>query len=380
MKTAQEQTIVQETINNIKANKVNKKNPEEDTSVFWHVKKQDKNLLDWKTNKKSRVVREKIEEKGQSTDTCVTNCINVLTKYSNYNLQEKIDHIEEMEESRKICLAALLKSQYKIKHQPSREIVRILITQLENKHIEEQIFKLKQEAEKEENKKPYTPSLAEPLTKNKKHLENIKNNKDLPQPIKATNPNKSEQHLTNKNRKNFVPQKNPPSLAWKSQQTKKTTKNKASISQRISMKQQKETKSQKWKDNQKTQASDQKSARQTSKQKSQTEESQTNSINTGPIKTCITSLFNHPNKDSESCSTALNQLIKNNISEKRITPTYILVQNSGIPILISETNLETTQTSECNKEGTYNETIKKPLAREELMYRLMAHLDQITNL
>ena len=55
-----------------------------------------------------------------------------------------------MEDSRKICLAALFKSKDEIKHQPSREIVRMLITQLENKHLEEQIFKLKLEAEKKE--------------------------------------------------------------------------------------------------------------------------------------------------------------------------------------------------------------------------------------
>ena len=103
-------------------------------------------------------------------------------------------------------------------------------------------------------------------------------------------------------------------------------------------------------------------------------------MNTGSIKACITSLFNHPKEHSESCSTAMNQLIENNISEKRITPTYILVRNSGVPILISETNLNTTQTTKCNKDGAYNETLKKPLDKEELMYRLMAHLNQVTNL
>ena len=292
----------------------------------------------------------------------MTNCIDVLTKYSNYNLQEKIDHIEEMEESRKICLAALVKSQDKIKHQPSREIVRMLITQLENKQLEEQIFKLKQEAEKEEKEKQHTSPVAEFPTKNEfsteneQHTRKTKNDKDLLASTKTAIPNKPEQPLTTK--KHMTPSTKPSSVAGKSQQTK----------------------NQKWEGNQGTETSAQNPVKQINEPKRKPEESQTNSINTGPIKACITSLFNHPNEHSESCSTALNQLIENNISEKRITPTYILVRNSGVPILISETNPETTQTTKCNKNGAYNETLKEPVDKEGLMYRLLAHLNQVTNL
>ena len=178
----------------------------------------------------------------------------------------------------------------------------------------------------------------------------------------------------------MAPSTKPSSVAWKSQQTGETTKSKASTYQGISVKQQKETKNQKWEGNQGTETSAQNPTKQIDKLKKKPEEGQTNSINTGPIKACITSLFNHPNKDSESCSTALSQLIENNISEKKITPTYILIGNSGIPIVISETNLETTPGTKCNKDGAYNETLGKPLNKGELMYKLMAHLNQVTNL
>merc|ERR1711984_72691 len=113
-------------------NQANSKGSGEEINVNWRIQKRDKDLQDWKTYKKSRI-QENNEDRSKSTDTFVTNCINVLVKYSNYNLQEKIDHIEEMENSRKICIAALIRKKEELKHQPSREIVNILITQLENK-------------------------------------------------------------------------------------------------------------------------------------------------------------------------------------------------------------------------------------------------------
>ena len=72
--------------------------------------------------------------------------------------------------------------------------------------------------------------------------------------------------------------------------------------------------------------------------------------------------------------------METNITEKRIAPTFILVPNSGVPILISNTSIETTQTTKCKNNGVYNETLDKLLDKEELVYRLMAHLDQVTNL
>ena len=83
---------------------------------------------------------------------------------------------------------------------------------------------------------------------------------------------------------------------------------------------------------------------------------------------------------AEICSTALDQLFEVSSTEKKITPTYIVIQNSGIPILISEANLATTQTVKCTKNGSYNETLDEPLNKNELVYRLLAHMDQVTNL
>ena len=117
--------------------------------------------------------------------------------------------------------------------------------------------------------------------------------------------------------------------------------------------------------------------------------SQTSSETTEFIKACITTLFNYPKKNSEHksirtpaeiCSTALDQLFEVSSTVKKITPTYIVIQNSGVPILISEANLATTQTVKCTENGSYNETLDKPLNNKDLVYRLLAHMDQVTNL
>ena len=109
------------------------------------------------------------------------------------------------------------------------------------------------------------------------------------------------------------------------------------------------TRNSEWKDDPEAEASAQNPVRRKGKPRSHTENSQTNSVNPGTIKACITSSINHPKEHSKFCSTTLNQLVETSLTERRITPTYILVQNSGVPILISETNLETTQTTKCTK-------------------------------
>merc|ERR1712105_238291 len=109
----------------------------------------------------------------QSSEASITTCLGVLVKYSKYSLQEKIDHIEDMENSRKTCLAALYESTDQIQQQSSREIIYMLITQLENKHLEEQLLQLKLESEnrakrlmghKKEKPTIFTSSKKQPLT------------------------------------------------------------------------------------------------------------------------------------------------------------------------------------------------------------------------
>ena len=156
MKTAQGQGIAHRTTttrNEFKTDPMNIKNPEKDINVEWTVRKRDRNLQDWKTNRKSRLAhdnnKENVKAYEQPLEASITTCLSILVKYSKYSLQEKIDHIEDMENSRKICLAALYESKDQIQQQSSREIIYMLIAQLENKHLEEQLLKLKLETEKE---------------------------------------------------------------------------------------------------------------------------------------------------------------------------------------------------------------------------------------
>ena len=68
---------------------------------------------------------------------------------------------------------------------------------------------------------------------------------------------------------------------------------------------------------------------------------------------------------------------------KKVTPTYIVIKNSGIPIVISDTNLQIAQTASCAGNGVNNETLGTPvqinkLSKGSLMHRLLAHMDQVT--
>ena len=79
------------------------------------------------------------------------------------------------------------------------------------------------------------------------------------------------------------------------------------------------------------------------------------------------------------------EILEDSSKVKRITPTYIVIKNSGIPILISETNLQIAQTASCARNGVNNETLDttlqiNKLSRGSLVHKLLAHLDQVTNL
>ena len=68
---------------------------------------------------------------------------------------------------------------------------------------------------------------------------------------------------------------------------------------------------------------------------------------------------------------------------KKITPTYIVIKNSGIPIVISDTNLQLSQTASCVGNGVNNETLGTPAQinkqrTSSLMHKLLAHMDQVT--
>ena len=68
---------------------------------------------------------------------------------------------------------------------------------------------------------------------------------------------------------------------------------------------------------------------------------------------------------------------------KKMTPTYIVIKNSGIPIVISDTNLQIAQTASCAGNGVNNETLGTPvqinkLSKGSLMHKLLAHMDQVT--
>ena len=253
-----------------------------------------------------------------------------------------------MENSRRICIAALIRRKEELKHQPSREVVHILISQLENKQLEEQIFKLKMEAEK---KNQHISYIKEPAMHSESAIET------------------SEWHN--------IKESNP---AWQSQQEGIKTETKTSTYHSERQKQQENSRNKKGKPNPKTEESAQKVVRQGKEPKDPIESNKENPPNTVTMKECITSLFNHPKEHSGSCSTILKQLMEANITEKRIAPKFIVVPNSGVPILISNTSIETTQTTKCKNKGVYNETLDKLLDKEELVYRLMAHLNQVTNL
>jgi len=78
--------------------------------------------------------------------------------------------------------------------------------------------------------------------------------------------------------------------------------------------------------------------------------------------------------------TASTDILGDSSTIKRITPTYIVIKNSGVPILISEANLEITQTAKCAKNRINNETLDTTLNKETLVHKLLAHMDQVTNL
>ena len=336
-----------------------------------------------------------------------------------------------MEDSRKICLAALYRSKDQIKQQPSREIIHMLITQLENKHLEEQLLKLKLVTEKgagwqaEHNEKKSTvftystPSSliersvllsAESSSLKEQPLTNMEEDQPAFTPTKPSSLDKSAfsgRSLSSNPKMSGKPSKD---TVWTSRQAGEigvseepglgTTAEKiASTSQGVNEKQQATStgdaeataRNSKWKDDPEAEASAQNPVRRKGNSIGSGENrsgepnkpltnSQTTSESTEVIKACITTLFNHPKKHSELCSTALNQLFEISSTEKKITPTYIVIQNSGIPILISEANLATTQTVKCTKNGSYNETLDEPLNKNELVYRLLGHMDQVTNL
>ena len=126
------------------------------------------------------------------------------------------------------------------------------------------------------------------------------------------------------------------------------------------------------------------------------------------VKACLTILFGNPEENPQyelleasaiSCLAALFKAVKqtpymesvdaNNQtasiqiledSSTKITPTYIVIKNSGIPILISEDNLEIAKTAKCAKNGINNETLDTTLSKETLVHKLLAHMDQVTNL
>ena len=85
------------------------------------------------------------------------------------------------------------------------------------------------------------------------------------------------------------------------------------------------------------------------------------------------------------CLTAPMELSEESSKFKKITPTYIVVKNSGTPIIMSETNLQIAQTASCTNNGLDNKTLdttlqENKLSIESIVHNLLAQLDQFTNL
>ena len=71
-------------------------------------------------------------------------------------------------------------------------------------------------------------------------------------------------------------------------------------------------------------------------------------------------------EENTNDQTASTQILEDSSTIKRITPTYIVIKNSGVPILISETNLEIAQTASCARNGVNNETLDTTLQINKL--------------